>query len=451
MRKIITFLSLIFILQLHAQQYTKLFEFNDTLGAFPKGDLLYDSTYLYGMTEYGGTKNIGTIFKIKIDGTGFQVMHNFNDTNGAYPHGSLIVVGNYLYGMANLGGTHGYGLIFKIKPDGTGYDTVLNFTGVNGSNPYGALLYYNNYLYGTTSNGNSTQGGYIFKIKPDGTSYQKLFDFYGYGFYPKGNLITYGNYLYGIVTDASFGTQDYIIKIDTSGAGYTQVYQSTLYCDNTEYYGSLLYDGTNMYGMFNSLANNEVGNCFRIKPDGTGYTDLFDFSGVIGDANSSLITDGTWYYGMVTGRSHLGVIFKLKPLQYSSTFNVLYSFSNDTNGILPFGSLVSDGYNLYGMTSQGGKYGYGVVFRYCLTNPCHATSISEQSPSIPRIYPNPTSDMLHVEGRIINTKLEITDILGNKLIESNLQQGKATIDVSSLSNGVYFIKTKEGIQKFIKQ
>ncbi len=44
-------------------QYTKLLDFaGATNGSLPFGSLTYEGTFLYGMTRYGGTNEIGTVF-----------------------------------------------------------------------------------------------------------------------------------------------------------------------------------------------------------------------------------------------------------------------------------------------------------------------------------------------------------------------------------------------------
>ena len=69
------------------------------------------------------------------------------------------------------------------------------------------------------------------------------------------------------------------------------------------------------------------------------------------------------------------------------------------------------------------------------------------------IMPNPASNNITVIANhsTDNSNIQIADILGNELIQTNLQQGKAYIDISNLPQGVYFIRTKQGTQKFIKQ
>lgn len=56
-----------------------------------------------------------------------------------------------------------------------------------------------------------------------------------------------------------------------------------------------------------------------------------------------------------------GVLFRIDT---SGHFKLLHSFGDGaTDGIGPHGSLVLNHGRLYGMTSSGGAYGYGTVFR----------------------------------------------------------------------------------------
>jgi sugar lactone lactonase YvrE len=67
------------------------------------------------------------------------------------------------------------------------------------------------------------------------------------------------------------------------------------------------------------------------------------------------------------------------------------------------------------------------------------------------IYPNPALNSITVNGSEYLTQMKVIDVLGNELIQVKLHQGKATVDINALPAGIYFIKTNEGIQKFIKQ
>src|SRR5258706_215759 len=148
-------------------QYSKLLDFgNKTDGYFPNSSLISDGTFLYGMTSGGGSNDLGTIYKIKPDGTGFAKLLDFDGTTtGGNPYGSLIFDGPFLYGMTTQGGSKFYGTIFKIMPDGTGYAKLHEFDYANdGGNPYGSLLSDGTFLYGMTTYGGLNDLGTIVKI-----------------------------------------------------------------------------------------------------------------------------------------------------------------------------------------------------------------------------------------------------------------------------------------------
>lgn len=169
-------LGVIYKVKLDGTGYTKLFDFDDTNGANPYGSLISDGTFLYGITQRGGVNSQGTIFKIKPDGTGFTKLMDFSYVaTGGYPLGSLIYDGSFLYGMTTQGGSKSYGTIFKILPDGSGYSKLLEFDyTTNGGYPYSSLVSDGTFLYGMTTLDGVSDNGTIFKIKLDGTGYTKL-------------------------------------------------------------------------------------------------------------------------------------------------------------------------------------------------------------------------------------------------------------------------------------
>ena len=441
-------------------QYSALLDFYNTNGSYPNGDLLSDGTFLYGMTWAGGTPGAGTIFKIKPDGSGYSKLFNFvNDTvHGYYPDGSLIYDGTFLYGMTSVGGASDMGTIFKIKPDGTGYLKLLDFSGVaNGSNPIGSLLSDGTFLYGMTSIGGINNYGTIFKIKTDGTGYLKLLDFViSNGSYPYGSLISDGTFLYGMTSSGGTNNLGTIFKIKPDGTGYANLYNFPNAGSGP--YGSLIYDGTFLYGMnsgggtiINVNCPSGCGSIFKIKPDGTGYSILSSFAGKPdGDYPvGSLISDGTFLYGMTANggtsnncSANCGTLFKIKP--DGTGYVKMLDFTDVPNGSRPSGSLIYSGGCLYGTTFNGGLYSYsqGTVFKYCL-----ATGIAENTEAngFFTIYPNPSSGQFHIQvgNRLAlgnEYKLEIYNIVGELVHStSNLKpQTSNEIDLSSQPNGIYF-------------
>jgi len=448
--------SFLFFLNSNAQ-YTKLIDFASTTnGGNPYGSLIYDGTSLYGMTSYGGTNFKGTLFKIMPNGTGYVRLIDFADaTNGSDPVGSLISDGTSLYGMTKYGGTNNMGTLFKIMPDGTGYAKLLDFVGTtNGSYPWGSLIYDGTSLYGMTSTDGTNYRGTLFKIMPNGTGYTKLLDFNGAtnGSYPYGSLIYDGTSLYGMTYEGGTNDLGTLFKIMPNGTGYVKLLDFRGATNGSYPFGSLIYDGTSLYGMTSTGGTNNKGTLFKIMPDGTGYAKLLDFVGTTNGSypRGSLIYDGTSLYGMTStgGTNDIGTLFKIMP--DGTGYAKLLDF-NATNGSTPYGSLIYDGTSLYGMTYDGGTNNRGTLFKYQLS----ALSVADYNNTLGfSVYPNPVKDILTIQNPEKHSldKITITDLTGKKVKEqtSNL----TLIDVSQLPQGMYLLQmTSEGkksVTKFIK-
>jgi uncharacterized repeat protein (TIGR03803 family) len=86
-------------------------------GALPYAGVIADKAgNLYGTTWEGGSSNRGTVFKISTDGTE-TILHAFTDgSDGAGPAASLVIDGSgNLYGTTRYGGTPNLGTIFRIS------------------------------------------------------------------------------------------------------------------------------------------------------------------------------------------------------------------------------------------------------------------------------------------------------------------------------------------------
>ncbi len=351
--------------------YTRLLDFNyNTTGGFPQGSLLYEGAtgFLYGMTGQGGTYFDGTVFKIKTDGTGFAKLRDFSGTaDGIGPLGSLIQIGSTLYGMCQQGGGNSRGSIFKIDTDGNNFIRLYDFSnGTNGNSPRGALVYDGTFLYGSTTQGGTNSSGTVFKIHPDGTNFQKIqdLDMNTYGPQPEGTLLLDGTTLYGS-RSGTFTQLGGIYKLNTNGTGYTRVLALQRSAYNPG--GALLYYGTDLIGLSSRGGATDDGVLFKIQPDGTGYKELMDFNGPTTGIRptGSLVSDGAFLYGLAEngGTNGDGTLFKVKP--DGTGFTVLVNFDVNTTGSSPTGSLLfntADGY-LYGMTAHGGPAYYGNIFK----------------------------------------------------------------------------------------
>lgn len=454
--KINLLIALLAVTTISSAQYTKLFDFSGTAdGANPYyGSLVSDGSFLYGMTAKGGANDMGVIFKIKPDGTGYSNMHDFAGypTDGNKPLGSLISVGGFFYGMTNQGGTPNgsAGTIFKIKPDGTAYEIVMEFgSTVNAGGPLASLFYDGSYLYGTTSSGGTNNNGVIFKVKPDGTGYIKLLEFMGQsnGSNSHCTFISDGVYLYGTTDLGGSNGWGTIFKIKPDGTGYVKLLDFGGAAIGEYTFSSLIYDGAFLYSMTSGGGTGNGGIIFKIKTDGTGYADIHDFQWSPDGALplGSLISFGGFLYGTTKygGITDDGTIFKIKP--DGTGYSKVLDFSNDTiHGYNPYGTLFSDGTCMYGMTYRGGANDSGTIFKI---NPAGMDIAENNEEKTFTLYPNPfsTQTTLQTDKVLQNASLTIYNSFGQAVRKMDNLSGQTFILTrDNLPSGFYFIRLTEG-------
>jgi uncharacterized repeat protein (TIGR03803 family) len=174
-------------------------------GFLPYAGLVRDSKgNLYGATSRGGASDSGEVFEITSGGA-YSILYSFGgNPDGANPVASLITdsAGN-LYGTTEGGGTRGVGTVFELTPlpGGIWTETVLHsFTGTpDGMTPVASLVSDRaGNLYGTTEYGGANRFGTIFEWTSAGL--EIIYSFKGGatdGNFPQaGLLISKGN-LYG--------------------------------------------------------------------------------------------------------------------------------------------------------------------------------------------------------------------------------------------------------------
>jgi uncharacterized repeat protein (TIGR03803 family) len=72
---------------------------------------------LYGTASYGGASDLGAVFKVNTNGTGFCLLHSFstNSSGGATPRGGLTRgQDGAWYGTTSVGGSWGKGTVFRL-------------------------------------------------------------------------------------------------------------------------------------------------------------------------------------------------------------------------------------------------------------------------------------------------------------------------------------------------
>jgi len=294
--------------------YTNLYEFKaGSDGARPQAGLVLSGSTLYGTTYY-------TVFKINTDGTRFANMYNFpGGIERAHPFAGFVLSGNTLYGTTESGGSFSNGMIFSINIDGTGFTNLYSFTALksgtnsDGANPYAGLVLSDNTLYGTTYYGGSSSNGTIFAVQTDGTGYTNLYSFTAFnsntnsdGANPYAGLILSSNTLYGTAEQGGSFGDGTIFRINTDGTGFTNLYNFTGGDDGANPDAGLLLSGNILYGTAANGGEDGVGTVFAVNINGTGFATLTDFfpDGYDGiSPESSLILSGNTLYGTTFGDS----------------------------------------------------------------------------------------------------------------------------------------------------
>jgi uncharacterized repeat protein (TIGR03803 family) len=247
--------------------------------------------------------------------------------------------------------------------------TMMFFDGVQ---PQGGLVSDGAGLYGTTGPGGAAPGGLLYRLALDTSTLIPLpiSTIYEYGrldvwtgAYPGAALMLGGDSnLYGVtsyssisLTTGSSGTGT-LFRVSVSGQDYTKLFEfaplpsdsSRLLPINTSgaYPYATLIEGVEggvsyLYGAARSGGANGTGTVFKIRTDGSNFQVLGSFDAIATKAGTD--TDGN-------------------PITVADR-NVHDAYQN-RNGVNPNQTLRlgGDGY-LYGVTTTGGPYGTGVVFK----------------------------------------------------------------------------------------
>jgi len=370
----------VFKVQTNGTGFTVLKYFtNSPDGATPLAGLVLSGNKLYGTTQYGGASGNGTVFAVNTDGTGFANLHSFSGNDGASPQGALILSGSTLYGTAAYGG-NGAGVIFAINTDGTGYTNLYSFNGGDGASPQAALLLFGSTLYGTTRGGGSSGNGTVFKINTDSTGYTNFYSFSAVvnntnsdGVNPVASLILSGSTLYGTASQGGTGGSGSIFAIKTDGTGFTNIYNFSANIFNLQENGftnsdganpqaALLLSGGTLYGTTVTGGSRGSGTVFAISTNGTGFTNFQNMADSAGRLPfASLILSGGTLYGTAHGDGSEGFGTLFSVATNGTGFNAFYNFGPVNIGY-PLSKLVLSGGTLFGTTRYGGSANNGTVF-----------------------------------------------------------------------------------------
>ncbi|SPE60790.1 conserved hypothetical protein [Verrucomicrobia bacterium] len=282
----------------------------------------------------------------------FTTLHSFTDvSDGANPSAGLISSGNTLFGTAMGGGSSDAGTIFAVNTDGGGFTNLHDFTrsstnasgaltNSDGAEPVAGLILSGDTLYGTASYGGSSGCGTVFAVNTNGTGFTNLYSFtatsHTYpptnsdGALPHGGLILSGGTLYGTAGHGGSSGHGTLFAVSTDGTGFTNLHNFSAispFPDYTNYDGAepvagLILSRDTLYGAASYGGNWGNGTVFAVNTNGTGFTNLHSFTAV--------------------------------PFQTPYT---------NGDGADPQAGLVLSGSTLYGTAVAGGNWGNGTVFK----------------------------------------------------------------------------------------
>jgi uncharacterized repeat protein (TIGR03803 family) len=383
-------------------------------GSGPEAGLTVDAAgNLYGTATYGGSQNCdlgcGTVFKLEAKNgnwVGTTLFSFQGGSDSAYP-AARVVFGpdGTLYGTTSgkPGGycTEGCGTVFRLQPPASfcrsitcpwTKTTLYTFTGyTDGRSPQGGDLAFDRSgnIYGTTPVGGTLGQGVVFELTHSngGWTESVLYSFTGMsdGGRPEGGVILdsagnlYGTtYAGGIVNiqqdNYGYGT---IFELTPAGSGWTEnvLYAFTGVGSNGQNPAAgLTWDGAGSF--YGTTAQGGGGNCSGSGVGcgtvfhGLGYT-IYSFPdggseyAVPTGPQAPVTLDAAGnIYGttLQDGSYSAGNVFELTAGQY--VYTSLYNFNEEVyDGNYPISNVTFDSSgNMYGTTSQGGRYGAGVVW-----------------------------------------------------------------------------------------
>jgi len=300
-------------------------EFDSPLALGARGDL-------YGCN--GGDPGIGPMFELK-PGSPQWTFNPIGQSPCAGAVGLILDSAGNLYGDIGAG-AYGEGAISELSPGSSGWTATELYSFCrkpscpDGDSPLAPFSWDSKgNLYGTTYD-----GGYPYPKCSCGVAFQMT---------PNGD----GTWTYHVLHRFTFGN------------------------DGGHPYGSLTVDASGaVYGTTTYGGPHGNGNVFKLVQAGSRWklTVLYGFpnpdDGLAPGSNLVFDKAGNLYgtAGTPACNGGCGVIFKLSPQKNGKwNYSVLHRFSM-TDGNYPNGLTMDSEGNLFGTTTGGGKYGYGVVF-----------------------------------------------------------------------------------------
>ena len=172
-------------------------------------------------------------------------------------------------------------------------------------------------------------------------------------------LILSGYTLYGTAQYGGSAAMGTVFAINTDGTGFTNLhnFSGTTFdprqnqntnSDGANPSAGLVMSGGTLYGAAYDGGSRANGTLFAISTNGTSFTNFHSLSPTDGAGPEGLIVSGNTLYGTTYSGGYAGTVFKVST--DGTGFMTLHSFTGGTNGEFPLGGLILSGNTLYGTT-----------------------------------------------------------------------------------------------------
>lgn len=332
-------------------------------GMWLEGYMTEYNGFLYGTTCYGGAYNKGVLFRYDPGADVYTILVEFDGFNGQVPNSALIVYNDKLIGTNRKG----FGKIFEFDPLTNVYSIRASFDNSNGASPEGALTLLNDVFYGVTSGGGSANAGIVYEWNPANNVITNKYNFHTYpaGYEPNGCIVANNGILYGTMKNGGNSLNGTVFSFNPATEIYTDIY-SFHASAGTVPMGGLVASNGLLYGTTSGGGYDGSGTIYEINTATNAFSlKVVTSNSLLGRGpKGSLTSYNGKLYGMTSkgGTFNFGIIFEWDP--FTSTFTKKRDFCAETPGKYPMGSLTMLNNKFYGMTSEGGTYGKGVLFEW---------------------------------------------------------------------------------------